>query len=202
MNSYETLSAVDVRRKAKKKNGLTYLSWVWAWDQLQRHYPGSTYHVYENADGWNYFTDGRTCWVKVGVTIGSVEHVEMLPVMDYHNKSIAADKVTSMDVTKAIQRAATKAIARHGLGLSIYAGEDLPQYTAENTKDDRMIDEAEIETLKKCAVKAYGDKWAYKLAQMMEDFEVDNYGQINLTIKRQMIDRMKKDYQVKEVRIS
>lgn len=75
----------------------------------------------------NYFTDGRTCWVKVGVTIDGLEHVEMLPVMDYRNKSIALDKVTSCDVNKTIQRAITKAIARHGLGLYVvYAREDYP----------------------------------------------------------------------------
>lgn len=68
-----------------------------------------------------------TCYVKVGVTIEGLEYIEMLPVMDYRNKSIALDKVTSCDVNKTIQRAITKAIARHGLGLLyVYAGEDYP----------------------------------------------------------------------------
>lgn len=67
-----------------------------------------------------------TCYVKVGVTIEGLEYIEMLPVMDYRNKSIAFDKVTSCDVNKTIQRAITKAIARHGLGLYVYAGEDYP----------------------------------------------------------------------------
>ena len=75
----------------------------------------------------NYFTDGRTCWVKVGVTIDGLEHVEMLPVMNFKNQSIPLDKVTSCDANKAIQRAITKAIGRHGLGLYVYAGEDLPE---------------------------------------------------------------------------
>jgi hypothetical protein len=61
------------------------------------------------------------------VTINGLEHIEYLPVMDYRNASIMVDKVTSFDVNKAIQRSLTKAVARHGLGLYIYAGEDLPE---------------------------------------------------------------------------
>jgi hypothetical protein len=69
--------------------------------------------------------------VKTGVTVVDgemkLEHTEYLPVMDYRNKSIPVDSVTSFDVNKAIQRSLTKAVARHGLGLYIYAGEDLPE---------------------------------------------------------------------------
>ena len=61
------------------------------------------------------------------VTATSLEHIEFLPVMDHRNKSIPLDSVTSFDVNKAIQRSLTKAVARHGLGLYIYAGEDLPE---------------------------------------------------------------------------
>ena len=68
--------------------------------------------------------DGRTCWVKTGVTIENLEHIEYLPVMDYKNKSILLENITSFDVNKAIQRSLTKALARHGLGLYVYAGED------------------------------------------------------------------------------
>lgn len=123
---FAALNAINVNDKTEKKNGLTYLSWAFAWGETKKLYPNATYTVYENADGWNYFTDGRTCWVKTGVTIEGLEHIEYLPVMDYRNASIPADKVTSFDVNKAIQRSLTKAIARHGLGLYIYAGEDLP----------------------------------------------------------------------------
>jgi hypothetical protein len=71
--------------------------------------------------------------VKTGVTIDGLEHIEYLPVMDFRNASITVDKVTSFDVNKAIQRSLTKAVARHGLGLYIYAGEDLPE--GENIDD-------------------------------------------------------------------
>ena len=124
---YEVLSKINVNDKAEKKNGLTYLSWAWAWGVLKENFPNATYTIYENKDGWNYFTDGRTAWVKTGVTVEGVEHIEELPVMDFRNKSIPLEQLTSFDVNKSIQRSLTKAISRHGLGLYIYAGEDLPE---------------------------------------------------------------------------
>lgn len=127
---FETLNAVNVNDHVEKKNGLTYLSWAWAWGEVKKRFPGATYTIYENGNGWLYHTDGKTCWVKTGVTIEGQELIEYLPVMDFKNKSIPADAVTSFDVNKAIQRSLTKAIARHGLGLYIYAGEDLPESEA------------------------------------------------------------------------
>ena len=123
---FAVLNAVNVNEHTEKKNGLTYLSWAWAWQEVKKRFPDAQYAIYERPDGVNYWTDGRTCWVKTGVTIGGLEHIEELPVMDYRNAAIPLDKVTSTDVNKAIQRSLTKACARHGLGLYIYAGEDLP----------------------------------------------------------------------------
>lgn len=144
---FETLNAINCNEHTEKKNGLTYLSWAWAWQMVKSKYPDANYTVYENADGWNYFTDGRTCWVKTGVTINGQEHIEYLPVMDYRNTSILKDKVTSFDVNKAIQRSLTKACARHGLGLYIYAGEDLPESAEEASASEQK------KTSKKSAVK-------------------------------------------------
>lgn len=124
---FETLNVKNVNEHVEKKNGLSYLSWAWAWAEVKKEYPSANYTVYENEQGWNYFTDGRTCWVKTGVTIEGLEHIEYLPVMDFRNKSIPLDQVTSFDVNKTIQRSLTKAVARHGLGLYIYAGEDVPE---------------------------------------------------------------------------
>ena len=126
-NYFAVLNAINVNDKTEKKNGLTYLSWAWAWGEIKKRYPDANYTIYENADGLNYHTDGMTCWVKTGVTVAGIEHIEYLPVMDHRNKSIPANAVTSFDVNKAIQRSLTKACARHGLGLYIYAGEDLPE---------------------------------------------------------------------------
>ena len=125
-STFAVLNPINCNDKTEKKNGLTYLSWAWAWGIAKTYFPDANYTIYENADGWNYHTDGRTCWVKTGVTIGGQEHIEYLPVMDTRNRSIPFEQVTSFDVNKAIQRSLTKALARHGLGLYIYAGEDLP----------------------------------------------------------------------------
>ena len=132
MSVFKTLNQVDCAEKIEQKNGLSYLSWAFAWGDLKKVYPKSYYTVYEDPQGCIYWTDGKTCWVKTGVTVvdeegNEQEHIEYLPVMDNRNKSIPLETLVSTDVNKAIQRSLTKAIARHGLGLYIYAGEDLPE---------------------------------------------------------------------------
>lgn len=126
-NYFKTLNDINVNDKTEQKGNLTYLSWAWAWQEIKKYFPDANYTVYENGDGWNYFSDGRTAWVKTGMTVNGIEHIEYLPIMDFKNKSIQLENVTSFDVNKAIQRSLTKAAARHGLGLYIYAGEDLPE---------------------------------------------------------------------------
>ncbi len=133
-NYFVELNNINVNGKTEKKNGLTYLSWAWAWGEVKKLHPDATYTIYENADGLFYHTDGKTCWVKTSVTVNDVEHIEYLPVMDFKNRSIPVEQVTSFDVNKAIQRSLTKAVARHGLGLYIYAGEDLPESEAPEEK--------------------------------------------------------------------
>ena len=124
---FETLNSINVNGHTELKGRLTYLSWAWAWAEVKKAYPDARYTIYENADGLFYHTDGKTCWVKTGVEINGLEHIEYLPVMNNTNRSIPLESVTSTDVNKAIQRSLTKACARHGLGLYIYAGEDLPE---------------------------------------------------------------------------
>ena len=133
--TFETLNGVNVNDKIEKKGTLKYLSWSYAWGEVKKKFPDANYTVYENADGWNYFTDGRTAWTKCSVTISGLEHIEYLPVMDARNQSIPLEKVTSTAVNKTIQRCITKACARHGLGLYIYAGEDLPESPKEQKPD-------------------------------------------------------------------
>jgi hypothetical protein len=146
------LNGINVNGKTEKKGSLTYLSWAFAWGEVKKLFPDATYTIYENANGWNYHTDGKTCWVKTGVTVNGIEHIEYLPVMDNRNNSIKLDHVTSFDVNKAIQRSLTKAIGRHGLGLYIYAGEDLPETDKEDEEQKkdaaRKQYEADIEAVK------------------------------------------------------
>lgn len=141
---FETLNGVNCNEHTEKKNGLTYLSWAWAWAEVKKRYPDAFYKIYENEAGRPYFDDGKTCWVKTGVTIEGLEHIEYLPVMDNRNNSIPLERVTSMDMNKAIQRSLTKAAARHGLGLYIYAGEDLPENEAEAKADAEPAPKAKV----------------------------------------------------------
>ena len=130
---FRVLSTDNVNDQVEKKMNLTYLSWARAWYEVKKFFPNANYTIYENKDGWNYFHDGKTCWVKVGVIIEGLEHIVYLPIMDNRNNSIPLEKVESTSTNKAILRALTKALAMHGLGLYIYSGEDLPQDIGEPT---------------------------------------------------------------------
>ncbi len=121
---YETLSKISVKEKIEKKGRFDYLSWAWAWHYLQSNYPGSERIVYETVEGVPYFTDGKFANVKVGIIVNGVQHIDYLPITDNLNRSIPLTKITSFDVNNTIQRATAKAIAMHGLGLSLWIGED------------------------------------------------------------------------------
>lgn len=154
-NYFQKMYSIDVSKWVEKKNGLSYVSWANAWGEIKKQHPDATYTIYENKDGWNYHTDGRTCWVKTGMTVQGIEHIEYLPVMDHRNASISADKVTSFDVNKAIQRSLTKAAARHGLGLYIYAGEDLPDDGEEKPVPASKLSETQKTTPAKVEVQEH-----------------------------------------------
>lgn len=151
---FETLNEINVSEHIEKKDigggrVLSYVSWVWAWSTIKKLYPDASYKVYESPQtGLNYFDDGRTAYVKCGVTINGEEIIEYLPVMTGAQKSMPLDKVTSHDVTRSIQRCVTKAIARHGLGLYVYAGEDLPEKEAAQKEDTKIFLMSQIDGCK------------------------------------------------------
>lgn len=164
-NYFIELNNVNVNQWVEKKNNLSYVSWANAWAEVKKKHPDATYTIYENADGWNYHTDGKTGWVKTGVTVNGIEHIEYLPIMDFRNASIKLENITSFDVNKAIQRSLTKACARHGLGLYIYAGEDLPEEEkAEGEKEISDLKEKVIDNVKADAMIS-----AFKAAKMSTD---------------------------------
>ncbi len=133
-NYFESLAKVNVKDKVEKKGNFDYLSWANAWALIKLRHPHAQRNVYEDqSSGLNFFTDGRTAYVKVGVTINDIEHIDYLPIMDFRNNSILIDKITSMDVNTAIQRSTAKAIAMHGLGLSLWVGEDIVSQTNKTT---------------------------------------------------------------------
>jgi len=198
MNYFETLNAINVSDKTEKKGNLTYLSWAWAWGELKKRYPNATYKIYENEMGWNYHTDGKTAWVKTGVTVEGIENIEYLPVMDFKNNSIPVEKVTSTDVNKTIQRSLTKAVARHGLGLYIYAGEDLPE--AEREEEEAKIQQKAMEKLNKTELSAVRKAIAnngYNEPKICEFFKIEKLEDMTVGQLRQFNEMIEKSKEKK-----
>lgn len=117
--TFERLAAINVSAYTEKKNGLTYLSWAWAWDQLLRQDPAASYE-YLAPESFG----SETLMVYCAVTAFGKTCTAHLPVMNHANKAIS--NPDAFAVNTAMQRALVKGIALHGLGLYIYAGEDLP----------------------------------------------------------------------------
>jgi hypothetical protein len=122
---WETLSAINVNEHTEKKNGLTYLSWAWAWGMLKKHYPEAQFQKHTDSNGLPYFKDEHGfAFVIVSVEVDGLTHTEVFPVLDHRNRAI--QNPDAFAVNASMQRALTKAISYHGLGHYIYAGEDLP----------------------------------------------------------------------------
>lgn len=117
------LLKINVNEHTEKKNGLTYLSWAWAWAEALKADPKANFKV-EMFDGSPLMPVGGTFMVWVTVTMFDKPITCMLPVLDYRNKPVATPN--SFDVNTSIMRCLVKAIAMQGLGLYIYAGEDMP----------------------------------------------------------------------------
>lgn len=218
-NYFTELYGINVNDKVEKKNGLSYVSWPYAWAEVKKLHPDATYTVYENRDGWCYHTDGKTAWVKTGVTVNGIEHIEYLPVMDFKNRSIPLEQITSFDVNKAIQRSLTKAVARHGLGLYIYAGEDLPEtdVTAGATPVESVsiehpkasapatvtvqtptLSKTDIEKLTQNAKYVYGDEYASKLVELMAKYGFNRPEDVTITAYELIKAQMTKDMRAKK----
>ena len=123
------LLQLNVQEHVEKKNGLSYLSWAWAWAEALKADPSATFHVdtFQRADGTSvpYMDINGTAMVWVRTTLFGKEMSCFLPVMDHRNKPIP--NPDAFQVNTAIMRCLTKCLALHGLGLYIYAGEDLPE---------------------------------------------------------------------------
>lgn len=122
--SVEALLKLNVNEHIEKKNGLSYLSWAWAWAEALKADPNATYRT-ELFEGKPFVDINGTAMVFVTVTMFGKPMTCQLPVMDYRNKAIP--KPDAFAVNTAIMRCMTKALSLHGLGLYIYAGEDIPE---------------------------------------------------------------------------
>ena len=122
-NYFTELDHVDVTNHIEKKGKFSYLSWPYAVRELKKRHPSATWHIHEYA-GEPFM--GTTCgfFVKVTVIVNDVYMTQIHPVLDNYNKTI--DQPNAFQINTSIQRCLTKAIALHGLGIHLYAGEDLP----------------------------------------------------------------------------
>lgn len=147
MNKYEELRKIDVSKHIEKKNNLSYLSWAWAWDIFKQTCPDASYKVIKSENGLPYFETHAGVIVYTQVTANGETHEMWLPVMDSSNNAMKAqeytytvrdwktkqmvekkvDAFTMFDVNKTLMRCLVKNLAMFGLGLYIYAGEDLPE---------------------------------------------------------------------------
>jgi hypothetical protein len=134
--SIETLLKTNVNEHTERKQNLTYLSWAWAWAEALKADPKATYKVEMFGDKCFMDING-TAMVWVTVTIFDKAMTCQLPVMDHRNKAIP--KPDAFQVNTAIMRCMTKALSLHGLGLYIYAGEDLPEGESQEPEAPPMI---------------------------------------------------------------
>jgi hypothetical protein len=146
--TFEKLSAINVNDRVEKKNGLTYLSWAWAWSEVKKACPDATYKIKDT----DYDEQlGFMCHTEVSI---DGETLEMwLPVMDGANKSMkktaytyttrvgekSVDAATSFDINKTLMRCLVKNLAMFGLGIYIFAGEDLPEIEASAPAAERPV---------------------------------------------------------------
>lgn len=133
VNSFARLSAINVSAHIEKKGGFSYLSWPFAVAQLRLADPAAFWEV-RRFDGLPYLLTDTGVFVEVAVTVRGVTLSQIHPVLDSRNRPILAP--TAFDINTSLQRALVKAIALHGLGLYIYAGEDLPQIGTEAAAND------------------------------------------------------------------
>ena len=200
-NYFKKLYNVDVRDKIKEKNGLKYISWAAAWAEVKKNFPDATYKIYEQYISFHeenetsyidrtvcrpWFDDDRTGWVKTGVTINGIEHIEELPIMDFKNKSIPANKITSVDANKSIQRSLTKACARHGIALFIFEGEDLPE---EAKVSEKLNAECMAFITQKSAV---SDKTTVKVGETCTEGLAEENGDPRLCEDNEKLEALKK----------
>jgi hypothetical protein len=165
MKHFEILNTINCNGKTEKKNGLTYLSWTYAWEEVKKNFPEATYKVVK-FNNLPYMFDEKTGYmVFTEVTIEGITHEMWLPVMDGANKSMkdkpyeystkygkkSVEAATMIDINKTIMSCLTKNLAMFGMGLYIYSGEDMPETVEEakpeQTKPQLVLTDKQIQRL-------------------------------------------------------
>ena len=144
-NVFKLLNEYDVTEHLTKKDKISYLPWSKAWTIIKSLFPTARFTIHKTNDGCIYHTDGKTAWVEVSITINGWTETESLAVMDFRNKSIPIESITSADAEKSIKRCLVKCAALHGLGLSLWTGEELS--SAAKRKKEKDLDDVKQDIL-------------------------------------------------------
>jgi hypothetical protein len=190
-NYFSELNAINVNKHVEKKGQFNYLSWAYAVAELLKRHPDATWEIIEY-NGMPYNETPLGFFVKVAVTVNNVTRSQIHPVLDNNNRPIA--KPTSFQINTSIQRCLVKAISLHGLGLYIYAGEDLPDGAESTTESEEKTKEAEKEA-DRSGDPAIKSKWAL-LAGNLDGYEegikkLRNKGMTWAQIEAALIDKIK-----------
>ncbi len=201
---WQTLSTITINEEhIKKKGKFRYISWAWAWEYVKDLYPDTTYnkHIFKIGERTLPYMqdDAGYAYVMVTVEIGDLKKTEVYPVTDHFNKSVK--NPNSFDVNTALQRCLTKALAMHGFGHYIYAGEDLPPeldkpQSAEQTKAEKTRKPVEVKT----NIEPDLDVWFETFKKSVEKCEtekdrlvlVDSAGKIKKDLTEEMSEEVRK----------
>jgi hypothetical protein len=181
------LLVLNVNEHTEKKNGLTYLSWAWAWAEALKADPAATFKVEMFGDKC-YMEINGTAMVWVTVTLFGKPMTCQLPVMDYKNKAVP--NPDAFAVNTAIMRCMTKALSLHGLGLYIYAGEDIPEEDAKPVKEEAKK-EIEPEVKRTVPAKIEGHEMGWQIKMTMPQDDSDGWVDLLKTSTRILFDTAK-----------
>lgn len=151
---FKKLSEIEIHTMTAKKGNLDYLPWSTAVREVSKLYPTFTWE-FTNFDGLPYLATPAGFFVECSVTIEGITRKQMMPVMDHRNNAMMEVKAT--DINKAQMRALTKAIALHGLGLSLWSGEDAE--VIESRREHEIAKEVEK-----------AEKWPIEKAEMLKEY--------------------------------
>lgn len=169
---WTVLSKINVNDKVEDRDGLTYLSWAWAWGVVKENFPDAKYEIVKDECGRPYHIDPKLgIMVETIVTIQDESLPMWLPVMDSKNKAMKTEgyeystrygkktvaAASMFDVNKTLMRCLVKNIAMFGLGHYIYAGEDIPQNEKVEKVQEKVAEEAKV---KKSALKKGDENWS------------------------------------------
>ena len=191
-NSFIRLSNINVANQVERKGNFCYLSWPFAVSELRKADPKASWEVVR-FNGLPYLATETGYYVEVAVTVEGVTLSQVHPVLNGQNRPIP--NPTAFDINTSIQRCLVKAIALHGLGLSVYAGEDLanldqtpvtPAVPAKEMPAPRQAVKptplrqvtATIDATQQARITALIAETGAELSRLLEYFSVENLGQI------------------------